>query len=145
MTLNLRDIMTTQVRTCAPNASITEAARIMRDTDCGCVPIVEGQQLAGILTDRDIVLRAVAQGKDINACTCSECMTKNPITAQPDMDAHAAADLMAQRQIRRLPVVENGRLCGIVALGDMATVDIHVNEAGEALSAISEPSQPARQ
>jgi CBS domain-containing protein len=134
--------MTTKVRCCAPNDPVTKAAQIMAEVNCGCVPVVEGDQVVGMLTDRDIVLRGVAKGKETNNCTCSDCMTATVITCAPEMDAHKAADLMAEKQIRRLPVVENGRLCGIIALGDMATVHIHVDEAGEALSQISEPAQP---
>jgi CBS domain-containing protein len=140
--MNVKDLMTTNVRTCSSNDPITKAAQIMSEVNCGAVPIVDGDKVVGMVTDRDIVLRGVAKGKETNNCKCSDCMTTNVITCAPDMDAHRAADLMAEKQIRRLPVVENGRICGIVALGDMATVNIHVNEAGQALSQISEPAQP---
>lgn len=138
--VKLRDMMTRDVRTCDPDAPVTVAAQIMSDHNCGAVPIVSDGKLMGILTDRDIVLRVVAKGMDVNTVECGECMTGSVITASPEMDAHEAADLMAREQIRRLPVVENGRLVGIVALGDMARVHIHVDEAGQALSSISAPS-----
>jgi CBS domain-containing protein len=96
----------------------------------------------GVITDRDIVLNVVAEGKDVNTTQIANCMTSSVITGSPDMDVHEASDLMADHQIRRLPVVENGRLVGIVAIGDLATVSIHANEAGHALSEISEPSHP---
>lgn len=140
--MKLRELMTQQVRTCTPESQITDAASIMADLNCGAVPIVQGKRLVGMVTDRDIVLRAVAGHKDINACSCGECMTQPVTTGTPEMDCHEAAQLMAQRQIRRLPIVEGDQLCGIVALGDLATVDIHVDEAGEALSTISTPSHP---
>jgi CBS domain-containing protein len=140
--VKVRELMTKDVQALGPDAPVTQAAQLMASVNCGSLPIVSGNQLVGIVTDRDIVLRVVAQGKDVNTATCADCMTNPVTTASPDMDAHQAADLMAQQQIRRLPVVENGSLVGMVALGDLATVNIHVNEAGEALSAISEPSLP---
>lgn len=141
--MRLRDLMTTDVRTCAPDTPVSEVARIMEEADCGFVPVVEGGRVAGVITDRDIVLRAVARGRDIRTTTARECMTSPAVTVGPDTDAHAAADLMADKQIRRLCVVDGGRLVGVVALGDLATERIHVDEAGEALSSISEPAQPA--
>lgn len=141
--LRLRDLMTTDVRTCTPDTPLSEVARIMAEVDCGFVPVVDGDRVAGVITDRDIVLRAVAANRDIRTTTARECMTTPAIMAGPDTDAHEAADLMAEKQIRRLCVVDNGRLVGVVALGDLATERIHVDEAGEALSSISEPSQPA--
>lgn len=140
--MKLNDLMTKNVRTCSPDDPVSKAAQIMSEVNCGAVPVVQGDQVVGIVTDRDIVLRGVAKGQDSANLKCSDCMTTDLITCTPDTDAHAAADLMASKQIRRLPVVENGRLAGIVALGDLATVNIHVNEAGEALSQISEPAQP---
>jgi len=140
--LRLRDLMTTDVRSCAPDTPLSEVARIMEECDCGFVPVVDGDRLAGVITDRDIVLRAVAKGKDVRSTPARDCMTSPAVTASPETDAHEAADLMAERQIRRLCVVEGDRLVGVVALGDLATEQIHVDEAGEALSSISEPSQP---
>lgn len=140
--MKLRDLMTTNVRTCQTKDTVVEAAKIMRSIDVGIVPVVERDKLAGVITDRDICLNVVAEGKDVNTTLIENCMTSSVITGTPDMDAHKAADLMADHQIRRLPVVEDGRLVGIVAIGDMATISIHENEAGHALSEISEPSQP---
>ncbi|MEW8979668.1 MAG: CBS domain-containing protein [Symbiobacterium sp.] len=143
--MRLRDLMTTNVRTCQPNSSLVDVARIMAEVNCGFVPVVEGKRPVGVITDRDIVLRAVALGKDVRTLPAREIMTSPPITASPDTDAHEAADLMAAKQIRRLCVVERDSLVGVVALGDLATEQIHVDEAGEALSSISEPAQPGVQ
>jgi CBS domain-containing protein len=142
--MQVADMMTKNVQCCSPSDPISRAAQIMSDVNCGAVPIVdENNKVVGMLTDRDIVLRVIAKGVDADACTCSDCMTSNVITASPDTDAHECADTMASKQIRRIPVVDReGRLAGIVALGDMATVNIHENEAGQALSQISEPAQP---
>lgn len=140
--MKLRELMTQNVRTCRPDSPLTEVARIMSEVNCGFVPVVEGEKPVGVITDRDIVLRAVAQGRDVTSATAKDCMTTPVITATTEMDAHAAANLMANKQIRRLCCVEGDRLVGIVALGDLATERIHVNEAGEALSDISEPARP---
>ena len=140
--MRLRDLMTTDVRTCTPDTPVSEVARIMEEIDSGFVPVVDAGEVTGVITDRDIVLRVVAKDRDVRTTTVRECMTSPAITAGPDTDAHEAADLMARKQIRRLCVVDGGRLVGVVALGDMATERIHVDEAGEALSSISEPSQP---
>ena len=136
--MKIRDLMTTNVATCSRNATVVEAARQMQSQNVGSVPVVNGDRLAGIITDRDIVVNCVAKGGDCATATVESCMTTNPVTVTPETDAHEAARLMASEQIRRLPVVENGKLIGICSLGDLAVVDIHVNEAGEALSGISE-------
>ncbi|HLU23367.1 MAG TPA: CBS domain-containing protein [Bacillaceae bacterium] len=132
------DVMTKNVKSCSPQDAVSNAAKIMRDIDCGSVPICEGNKVVGMITDRDIVLNCVADNKDSNAVQCQECMTSDVITCSPDTDLHECSRMMAEHQIRRIPVVENGAMVGICAIGDLATVDIHVNEAGEALSNISE-------
>ncbi|MDR9854600.1 CBS domain-containing protein [Paenibacillus sp. VCA1] len=140
MTL-VRDCMTKDVQVCAPHDTATSAAKMMRDINCGSLPVCEGKKIMGMITDRDIVLKCVAAGKDPDSVHCHDCMTKDVITCSPDTDAHECARLMADHQIRRIPVVENGEIVGICAIGDLATINIHINEAGEALSEISEQQQ----
>lgn len=141
--MKIREIMTTDVRTCKTDDSLQTAAAIMSDLNVGVVPVVHKENhLQGIITDRDIVVRACAKGMDVNTTLVSDCMTSAVVTVNPETDAHEAAELMANQQIRRLCVVENGRLVGIVAIGDMAVIGIHENEAGFALSEISEPARP---
>ncbi|MGO4889707.1 CBS domain-containing protein [Anaerobacillus sp. MEB173] len=141
MAQTLQNLMTTNVATVSPQQSVQEAAKLMEQHNVGSIPVVENGQLRGIITDRDIALRATAHGIDSNT-QVSECMTTDVVMANSSMDVHEAANLMAQRQIRRLPVVDNNQMVGIVAIGDLATVDIYENEAGEALSSISTPSKP---
>ncbi len=141
MSQTLRDIMTTNVVSVSPQQSIQEAARLMREHNVGALPVVENGQLKGIITDRDITIRSTAQGQEDNT-PVSQVMSSSTVEASPDMDVHEAAQLMAQHQIRRLPVVENNRLVGMVALGDLATENIYQDEAQEALADISEPSEP---
>jgi CBS domain-containing protein len=136
--MRIRELMTTSVITCSPTDTCTDAARRLKTENVGSLPVVEGGKLAGIVTDRDIILHCVAEGKSCDSTPVSDCMTRNPVTCTPDMDAHDATRLMASEQVRRLPVVDNGRLVGICSLGDLAVVDVHVDEAGQALSGISE-------
>jgi CBS domain-containing protein len=139
--MKVKDIMTTNVQCCQPTDTIQQAARMMQSVNCGSVPVCDAnKKVVGIITDRDIVLKAVAKGS-APSTQIKDCMSGPVVTCNPDTDAHEAADLMAQHKIRRLPVVDaTGKLCGICAIGDLATVDIHINEAGDALSKISEPT-----
>ncbi|AQS60484.1 CBS domain-containing protein [Desulforamulus ferrireducens] len=134
--------MTRNVTTVTPEQSIQEAAQLMSQQNIGSLPVVKNGHCVGIITDRDIALRAVSQGHSPQSTTVGSVMSSGVVTASPEMDVHEAAHLMAEQQIRRLPVVENGQLTGIVALGDLATQNIYQNEAGEALSSISVPSSP---
>lgn len=143
VTVKLRDIMTTNVVSVDRNTTVEEAARIMRELNVGSVPVTENGRVIGIITDRDLVLRNVAAGRGPRDTTVGEIMSASVVSANPDMDVHTAADLMAKNQIRRLPVVEEDRLVGIVSIGDLAVRNVYENEAGSALSSISKPSRPA--
>ena len=141
--MKIGDIMTRDVRTIVRNSTVEQAARMMKDLNVGSIPVTENENVIGIITDRDVVLRNVADGRTAADTRVEEVMSKTVVTATPDMDVHRAADLMAQKQIRRLPVVENNRMVGIVSIGDLAVRNIYENEAGEALSSISKPSRPS--
>lgn len=134
--LKIKEIMTKDVKSVSSNDSISEAANIMKQLDVGAVPVLDNNILVGIVTDRDLVLRGLAEGKNSNE-RVSNIMTKDITTVTPDMDVHKVADIMASKQIRRLPIVENNNLVGIVSIGDMAVENIFENEAGEALHTIS--------
>lgn len=117
----IRDVMTSNPRTIEPSTSVQEAARFMRDEDVGPMPIVENGSVTGILTDRDIVLRVVAEGKDPSSTTAGEIASRDLVTIDPEQTLDEALRLMAKHQVRRLPVVEeDGRLVGIVAQADVA-------------------------
>ena len=131
------------VRTIDRNSTVEQAARMMKELNVGSIPVTENGNVIGIITDRDVVLRNVADGRTAADTRVEEVMSKTVVTATPDMDVHRAADLMAQNQIRRLPIVENNRMVGIVSIGDLAVRNIYENEAGEALSSISKPSRPS--
>ncbi|MGM8212822.1 CBS domain-containing protein [Virgibacillus sp. W0430] len=141
----LRSVMTSNVTTVKESQSIQEAAALMSERNIGSVPVVnESGQMVGIITDRDITLRSTAQGESAHT-PVSEAMTSQQIVkGTPDMSAQEAAQLMAQQQIRRLPVEENGQIVGMVALGDLAVDNMSDDAAGEALSSISTPSEPQK-
>jgi CBS domain-containing protein len=117
----VRDVMTTDVVTCPADTAVTDVARRMRDEDIGDVIVTEGGQLRGIVTDRDIVVRCVAEGGDLSGMTVGDACSTGVTTIRPDTSIDEAARMMAQHSVRRLPVVEDGdRPVGIVSLGDLA-------------------------
>lgn len=119
----IRDLMTPNPRTLASSSTVVEAARVMRDADAGSVPIVEGDRLVGTVTDRDIAVRVVAEGKSPESTTIGEIASRELVTIDPQQDLDEALRLMARHQVRRLPVVEeDGRLVGIVAQADIAQI-----------------------
>ena len=117
---SIRDLMTSNPATAEPSTTVVDAARIMASEDVGPVPIVEGGRLTGIVTDRDLVVRVLAESKDPNSTTVGEIASSDLTTVSPDTDLHEALDLMSASQVRRLPVVEGGQLVGIVAQADIA-------------------------
>ncbi len=118
---SIRDVMTSNPRGIETTTSVAEAARLMKTDDVGSLPILEGGRLTGMLTDRDIVLRVVAEGKDPQTATAGEVASRDLVTIDPQQDLDEALRMMARHQVRRLPVVEeDGRLVGIVAQADVA-------------------------
>jgi IMP dehydrogenase len=136
----IQECMTTNVETVSSNQTIKEAAAIMSQNNVGSIPVVDNGQLKGIITDRDITTRSTAQGGDNNT-PISQVMSTNLVSGHTSMSTEEAAKVMAQHQIRRLPIVENNQLVGIVALGDLATNQMSDQAAGAALTNISEPSK----
>jgi len=118
---SIRDIMTPNPRSVDAQATVVEAARVMRDENVGIVPITEGDRLVGTVTDRDIAVRVVAEGRNPESTTVGEIASRELVTIDPQQDLDEALRLMARHQVRRLPVVEeDGKLVGIVAQGDIA-------------------------
>ena len=138
--MQVRDIMTQEVSALAPTATIAEVAQQMRHLNVGSIPLLDGEQLVGIITDRDIVLRVVADGLDPHLEQANLHMTRDPITVTPDTSSEEAERIMARQQIRRLPVVEHGQLVGYLALGDLALQNKDA-KVGETLEQISEPGR----
>jgi CBS domain-containing protein len=135
--MNVREVMTTNPRCVSPNDSIQMAARIMKEEDTGVVPIVDNGRAVGVVTDRDIVIRAIADGGQPNKPVREIC-SRDLVCATPDMSTREATRIMSERQIRRLPVVEGDRLVGIVSIGDIAVKEGRDSRTGDTLENISE-------
>jgi CBS domain-containing protein len=135
----IRDVMTRDVMLADPGMKLNEAAVLMRDGDFGLLPVGENDRLVGTITDRDITIRAVAEGRDPNATTVRDVMSEGIYYCFDDQGVEEAAELMSEAQIRRLPIVNRDkRLVGIVALADLATEPGAGQPAGEALAGVSE-------
>jgi CBS domain-containing protein len=138
------DVMTPDPVCCEPNDRVTRAAKIMKQHDVGSVPVVESQsskRLLAMVTDRDLVVRVLADDRDIAQATVRDAMSSSPVACRVDDDVQRALQLMAERQLRRMPVVDqSGRLQGIIAQADIATRVRSDKQTGELVEAISEPA-----
>ena len=135
--MKVSEVMTPNPRTVQLSDTIEDAARIMRDEDTGAVPVIEEDRVVGMITDRDIVIRAVADG-DFE-CTIDDIVSDDVVCATPEMSTAEAAELMSEHQIRRLPVVDDDeRLVGILSIGDLAVKEGRDSRTGETLENISE-------
>ncbi|SES28716.1 CBS domain-containing protein [Psychrobacillus sp. OK032] len=134
--MNVKDVMSREVVTCNPQDYVNEVAEQMRALDIGCLPVVSNKKLVGMITDRDIVTRAVA--KDVKS-KVEDVMTKSVISVSPNDTTADASIVMARNQVRRLPVMDNGLLVGFVSLADLAFPFPHVQEISSAMESISEP------
>lgn len=136
----ISEVMSTDVQTVGPEATIEEAAQEMREGDFGLVPVAEDGSLLGVITDRDIAIRAVAEGLDPDT-PVQEIMSEGVVCANEDDSIEEAARIMSEHQIRRLPIVDaEQQLVGIVSLGDFAVESSDIEPVVEALSDISHPS-----
>lgn len=129
--MRIEEIMTSDVETCMPESTLQEVASKMREINVGSIPICEENRLVGIVTDRDIVIRAIAEQIPSDAAI-AEILSAEVITGTVDLTIEEAAELMAAHKIRRLPIVENDRVVGIVSLGDLAIRDVSSNHYAEA-------------
>ncbi len=136
---NVKDLMTTGLVTTDPDATLKEVAELMLENDIGVVLIMEDQRLRGLITDRDIVVRAVAFGHDYGT-PVRDYLTEAPETIDGDTEAREAADTMARLQVRRLPVTANGKVVGILSLGDLAVKGM-VEASEEALEGVSQTTE----
>ena len=144
MAKTVRDAWTPNARSAAPTDSLADAAQAMKQEDVGSLPVVEGGRLIGILTDRDIVLRAVAERVDPQSIIVGDVASRELVTVEPGQDLDEALALMARHRVRRLPVVEDGRLVGMLAQADVA-VEAKDKDAGGMLEEISQPTSTPRE
>ncbi len=141
--MKLKDVMSRSVESVDPESTLQDAAQKMRSMDVGALPVCQRDRLVGMITDRDITVRAVAQGEDPKQCCVSDAMTSELIYCFEDEDVEKAAKLMEEKQIRRLAVLDrNHRLCGMVSLGDLATRQRDEHMSAEILEQVSQPNQP---
>ena len=139
--MKVKDVMTTNVSTVNESSTLRDVASKMQSLNVGSIPVCDNSNKPiGIVTDRDMVIRGLSTGVE-SSTPVSKVMTKNIVSVSPNTGIHEAARMMAQNQIRRLPVVENNTIVGILSIGDLAVRDIYINEAGDALSNISEPNR----
>jgi CBS domain-containing protein len=143
MAKNIRDAMTEDPRSIGASESVVEAARLMRDEHIGSLPVTEGGRLVGMITDRDLTTRVVAEAAGPETTSVGDVYSRDLISVEPNNDLEEALQLMARHQVRRLPVVENGRLVGMVAQADIALKE-NEKRTGELVEAISEPSEGER-
>jgi CBS domain-containing protein len=142
MAKSVRDAMTADPRSIGASASVVEAARLMREQHIGSLPVTEGDRLVGMITDRDITTRVVAESAVPETTSVGDVYSRDLISVEPNSDLDEALRLMARHQVRRLPVVENDRLVGMVAQADIALKESE--RTGELVGAISEPSEEER-
>ena len=136
---HVRDVMTPNPECVSEKDSIRDAARIMKDQDTGVVPVVDGRKIIGLITDRDIVVRGLAEGKNLEDCRVNELMTKSVRSVREDADVNEVLNLMSKAEIRRVPVVNGSdELVGIVSIGDIASDAGQPGKVGRAMEDISE-------
>ncbi len=136
--MKVRDVMTSPVIKIHPDESVEVAARTLAQYNIGILPVCEtGDSVCGLVTDRDLVTRCIAANRSPAKTTVREVMTGQVLSAKPDMEVGVAAHLMGRQQIRRLPVMENGKLCGMVSLGDLACREESAMDAADALTDIT--------
>lgn len=144
--MKIREIMTKDIEVVNPETSLRDAARMMRDADTGFLPVGENDRLVGTLTDRDIAIRSTAEGQDPNSARVREAMSEELIYCFDDQDSNEAAQVMAEKQIRRLPVLNRDkRLVGVVSVGDLAAKTPDDDIVGQTLSDVAQPSAPQSQ
>jgi CBS domain-containing protein len=136
MGTSIRDVMTPSPDTVRADQPAAEAAKTMKQADAGMIPVVEDGRIMGTVTDRDIVVRVVAEGKDPRSTTVGEIASRDVVTVEPDRDLDEALHLMATHRVRRLPVVEHGKLVGVVAQADVARMGDN-SRVGETVERIS--------
>jgi CBS domain-containing protein len=143
--MKAQDLMTTNPTCCTPSSTVREAAQLMRDRDCGCIPVVEGESklLVGVLTDRDVACRCVAEGKSPDT-PVQDIMTTNPQSCHPEDDVAAVEQIMIEAQVRRVPVVDAKQCCvGMIAQADLALNEEAASDrdVGRVVERISEPGR----
>jgi CBS domain-containing protein len=143
--MRVKEVVTTDVEVVHPQSGLTQAAMTMRKLDVGVLPVVKDGRLKGILTDRDITVRAVAESRDLSTTLVDDVMSRDVQSVQEDEDVKTAARVMAEHQVRRLPVVDrDGKLTGILSMADLAVDSGDAKATETAIEGVSQPAKPRR-
>ena len=142
--MQVRDVMTTNLVTATPETTLEEIAAMMKIGDTGVIPVAEEGELIGLITDRDIVIRCVAEGRDPAEVSAEDIVSEDVEVVDPDTAVEEALEIMGRRQIRRLPVVDLGELVGMISIGDIAVKQGDEKETGETLKDVSQGVKTAR-
>lgn len=135
----VREVMSKNVKPIGPDSTVRDAAKEMREGDFGAMPVYDGKKLMGMITDRDIAVRIVAEGKDSSNAKVREAMTNEVLTVYDDDDINKATKVMSDRQVRRVPVIDhNQKLVGMISISDMARINQASDNAGIAMTGVSE-------
>jgi CBS domain-containing protein len=137
--MKVKEIMSKDVASLNTDDPVERAAQLMKQYDVGSIPVCRQKKVIGIVTDRDIAVRSIAIGENAKQQKVQDIMSSDPVVGSPDMDVDDAAKIMSEKQIRRLPIVDNNSLVGIVALGDISVEPGLQDNAEEALKSISQP------
>ena len=144
MAILVRHAMTEAPQTARPDMNAADAAGLMRQLDVGVIPVVEGEELLGLVTDRDLVVRVMAMRRDPLEVRLDEILTRSPETISPDQKLSEARELMGTHQVRRLPVMKGDKLVGILSAGDVALADASERQVGELLKEVSHSDSTAQ-
>ncbi len=142
--MRVEDYMSRNIITISADENLVQAARIMHEANIGCIPVEKNDEIVGMITDRDIVVRAVAAEKDITSAKCEDVMSHSVICVDKNEEIEGALQFMSEHKIRRLPVVDNGDLVGIISIGDIAESEFSNEIIGDALQEISEKTRDSR-
>jgi len=145
MSILVRHAMTETPQTIRPDMNAADAAGLMKSEDVGLLPVVDAEQVIGVVTDRDLVVRVLAERRDPKSVRVGDIATRSPVTVTPDTSLSDARELMERHRVRRLPVMKGDSLVGILSLGDVAWADASTREVGEALRAVSESERTVTQ
>lgn len=137
--MRVQEVMTANPACCTPDATLQEVARLMAEHDCGEIPVIQNRKPVGVVTDRDIAIRVVAEGRNPLQMTARDCMSSPVVTVKPSTDLDECCHTMEENQIRRVPVVDDSGICGIVSQADIAT-HASARETAEVVKEISQPN-----
>ena len=137
--MQIKNIMSEQIISVAPDDKLRDVVQQMRDHDIGCVPVYDGEKVCGMITDRDVVLRCLGENRNPDDMSAAQIMTENPLSVSSEQDVEQAAKIMGEKQVKRLPVVDDGELVGMISMADIARMPQFDMEVAHALAELCMP------